>query len=239
MTEITLSLVIPCYNEAAGLSLLINRLAETFVREDVEVILVDNGSTDDSPSILEKETARLPFLRSVSVDVNQGYGHGILAGLSEAKGRYIGWSHADMQADPHDAIRALTLIEEAGRPDTIYVKGKRFGRPLGDVAFTIGMSAFETILFRSPLWDINGQPNIFPRTFFETWHNPPKDFSLDLFVYVMAIKQGLSVRRFAVEFAERAHGASHWNVDWSSKAKFIKRTLDFSLRLNREFRSHR
>ena len=49
MTEITLSLVIPCYNEAEGLPLLIDRLAETFVRQDVEVVLVDNGSTDDLP----------------------------------------------------------------------------------------------------------------------------------------------------------------------------------------------
>ncbi len=239
MTEITLSLVIPCYNEVAGLPLLIDRLAETFVREDVEVVLVDNGSTDDSPSIFEKETTRLSFLRSVRVAVNQGYGHGIVAGLSAAKGHYIGWTHADMQTDPQDAIRALTLIEEARRPDTIYVKGKRFGRPLGDVTFTIGMSTFETVLFWLPLWDINGQPNIFPRAFFETWQDPPKDFSLDLFAYVMAIKQRLAVRRFPVEFGERAHGASHWNVDWSSKAKFIKRTLDFSFRLNRELRSHR
>ena len=47
-----LSLVIPCYNEAKNLPLLVARLRETFVRDDIEAILVDNGSTDDSPAVL-------------------------------------------------------------------------------------------------------------------------------------------------------------------------------------------
>ncbi len=237
MSRIALSLVIPCYNEGENLRLLISRLAETFDRDDVEVILVDNGSSDQSSTIIEQALARHAFLRLLRVEVNEGYGNGIVAGLREARGKYLGWSHADMQTDPHDALRALAIIEEEETNcENLYVKGRRYGRPLADTVFTLGMSMFESALFRAALWDINAQPTIFPRSFFETWQDPPKDFSLDLFSYVMAIRQGLGVRRFPVHFGERAHGRSHWNVDWRSKIKFIRRTVHFSTGLARELR---
>jgi len=236
MSGIALSLIIPCYNEAANLPLLIGRLAEGFKRSNVEVILVDNGSTDESPNILSEATERHPSLRSVRVDVNQGYGHGIVVGLREARGRYLGWTHADLQTDPEDVLRALTLLEKAGNPENIFVKGRRHGRPLADIIFTMGMSVFESVLFRSPLWDINAQPNIFPRSFFETWSAPPQDFSLDLFAYVMALRAGLRIERFPVRFGKRAHGTSHWNINWKAKVKFIKRTVAFSFQLLRNWR---
>jgi hypothetical protein len=134
-----------------------------------------------------------------------------------------------MQTDPKDLLQAIHIFETNG--NQLYVKGKRIGRPLADVIFTIGMSIFETILLRTRLWDINAQPNLFSRSFFESWENPPHDFSLDLYAYFLARHQGLQVRRFPVKFGERAHGVSHWNVNWAAKVKFIRRTVDFSIEL--------
>lgn len=232
-----LSLVIPCYNEAKNLPLLVERIGASFKRSDVEVILVDNGSKDDSPAVLAQLLENHPIIRSIRVEVNQGYGYGILQGLKAAEGAYLGWSHADMQTDPADALRALEIIEQRGDPKNVYVKGRRYGRPIADRIFTIGMSAFETLYLTKRLWDINAQPNIFPRPFYEGWKDPPFDFSLDLFVYYQARKIGLEVVRFPVKFGERAHGVSHWNVNWQSKVKFIKRTLDFSVKLRRAVRA--
>lgn len=230
-----LSLVIPCYNESKNLEPLASRCHEVFgEREDVEVILVDNGSTDDSAKVLAEISQKYAGIRSVKVEVNQGYGFGILSGLRAADGEYIGWTHADMQTDPHDALRALELLAERDYPEDVYVKGRRYGRPIGDTFFTIGMSFFETIVLRRFLWDINAQPNIFPKSFFDSWENPPSDFSLDLFAYYTAKKSGLKVIRFPVYFGDRLHGTSHWNVDWKAKVKFIKRTMDFTFKLRRE-----
>jgi polyisoprenyl-phosphate glycosyltransferase len=231
-----LSLVIPCYNEAKNLPLLIARVEERFASgAGVEVVLVDNGSSDDSPSLLRERLAGHAVLRSVRVDKNQGYGFGILSGLRAARGRYLGWSHADMQTDPADALRALELIERSPEPGRVYAKGERYGRPLKDVVFTVGMSAFETALLRRPLWDINAQPNVFPRSFYEAVApSAPHDFSLDLYFYHEAMRHGLKLVRFPVRFGERAHGVSHWNVDWKSKKKFIERTVKFSLELRKK-----
>ena len=225
-----LSLIIPCYNEAANLPLLLNRCA-SLRGLNIEVILVDNGSTDKSPEVLQSLLPNYLHCRSVRVPVNQGYGFGILFGLKAATGDILAWTHADMQSDPKDILRGLGIFRAQG-PD-IYVKGRRTKRPFADVFFTFGMSIFETVLLRTRLWDINAQPNMFSRRFFETWINPPQDFSLDLYVYFTARNQGLPVYRFPVEFGERAHGVSHWNVNWEAKKKFILRTIDFSFELKK------
>ncbi|MDO8772572.1 MAG: glycosyltransferase family 2 protein [Burkholderiaceae bacterium] len=229
------SLVIPCYNEAANLPLLLDRCKEVTHRPDIEVILVDNGSTDDSPQVLQRLLPQYPGCRSVRVEKNLGYGFGILSGLKAAKGEILGWTHADMQTNPQDALRGLALFEKHG--PRIFVKGRRYGRPFADAVFTLGMSAFETILLGKPMWDINAQPTMFSRTFFETWQDPPYDFSLDLYCYYQAHCKDLKIYRFPVRFGERAHGVSHWNVNWAAKRKFIRRTVDFSLQLRKNLKT--
>lgn len=226
------SLVIPCYNEAANLPLLLERCKALAVTPYVEVVLVDNGSTDSTAEVLEKLLPKFPGCRSIRVEKNQGYGFGIMSGLKAAKGEILGWTHADMQTDPQDTLFGLELFEKHG--DDIFVKGRRYGRPFMDVVFTVGMSVFETFLLARPMWDINAQPTMFSRRFFESWTAPPDDFSLDLYAYYQAQSCGLKVHRFPVRFGERAHGVSHWNVNWAAKRKFIRRTVDFSLQLKKK-----
>lgn len=229
-----LSLVIPCYNEAANLPLLLERCKDVAAREGIEVVLVDNGSTDETPRLLANLLPEYPGCRSIRVEKNRGYGFGIVSGLKAARGDLLAWTHADMQTDPHDALRGLALFEQHG--DGIFVKGRRYGRPLADSAFTVAMSVFETLLLSQLLWDINAQPTMFSRRFFESWRSPPDDFSLDLYAYYRARSDRLEVHRFPVRFGERAHGVSHWNLNWAAKWKFIKRTVAFSVALRRGLR---
>lgn len=223
------SLVIPCYNEGANLPLLLERCKSLAEQPGIEIILVDNGSTDNTADILSALLPQYPGCRSVQVEKNKGYGFGILAGLREAKGEIVGWTHADMQTDPQDTLKGLDLFDRFG--SHIFVKGRRRGRPLGDVFFTLVMSIFETLLLGKRFWDINAQPTMLPRTFFETWFEPPHDFSFDLYAYYQARCANLKVYRFPVFFGERAHGVSHWNINWMEKRKFIQRTIRFSLQL--------
>ncbi|MFW3171951.1 glycosyltransferase family 2 protein [Geodermatophilus sp. CPCC 206100] len=225
------SLVIPCYNEARSLPELVLRARFTAEAGDGEVILVDNGSTDDTPAVL----ARLldpadDRVRSIRVDPNEGYGWGITSGLAVARGRIVGWTHADLQTDPADALRALAAMEGTERA---FVKGRRYGRPAADRVFTAGMSVFETALLRRRLSDINAQPTMFSRELLDEWGTPPKDFALDLFAMYTAAERGFEVRRVPVIFAPRRFGTSSWNVDLAAKRKFIKRTVDFSLALRK------
>ena len=161
-----LSIVVPCYNEAENIPLILDRFRKVIHRKDVEVILVDNGSRDKTPELLKGLLSEYEFARSIRVETNKGYGYGILQGLKSCSGDFIGWTHADMQTDPADMIRALKIIEAHGDDEQIFVKGTRRGRPVFDQFFTVGMSLFETMYLGMRLYDINAQPNVFSRKFF-------------------------------------------------------------------------
>lgn len=226
-----LSVVIPCYNEKENIPLLLRRFEEVLSgAQGIEVILVDNGSSDGSAEVLAELLPRYPFAKTVRVEVNQGYGYGILQGLKSADGEYLGWTHADMQTDPADVVKAWELVL-AQKDTPVYVKGRRRRRPFMDQLFTVCMGIFESVYFGVPLWDINAQPNVFPRSFFENWENPPFDFAIELYSFCMAKKMQLRMIRTAVGFSERAHGYSSWNRGFKSKINLIKRTLISSYRL--------
>lgn len=229
------SLVIPCFNEARALPELVDRCRELVAKDDIEVVLVDNGSTDNTWAAMQ--TLGLPdgAIRTIRVAENQGYGHGIVSGLRACAGEIVGWTHADLQTDPMDFHRALEVATpHLGRSDFL-AKGWRVNRPASDQIFTFGMSVFETILLGVAMRDINAQPTVFTREFMNEWiAEAPSDFSLDLFVYFKAKKRKLPIVRVPVQFGERKFGQSHWNIDWRSKLKFIRRTMDYSLRLRRD-----
>lgn len=233
-----LSIIVPCYNEADNLSLILDGFNKAIKgRNDIELIIVNNGSRDNSKEILGDLLPKYKFARCVDVNVNQGYGFGILSGLREAKGEFIGWTHGDFQTPPSDTLKALEIIERSKNPKNIYIKGLRKRRPFFDKFFTFGMGVFESLYIGKLFYDINAQPNIFHKSFFKTWNNPPYDFSLDLYaLYLAKSNKDIAVVRFPVFFLKRIHGESHWNKNLLSKLKFIKRTILFSIELKKRFK---
>jgi glycosyltransferase involved in cell wall biosynthesis len=166
----------------------------------------------------------------VIVPENKGYGYGIMLGLKAADGDIIGWTHADLQTNPEDFLKAITFFDANQHS---FVKGKRFGRSFMDYFLTFGMSVFETILFKKRMFDINAQPTLFSKQFFKSLPTPPNDFALDLFFYFYAVQKGLTIHRFPVLFGKRFAGTSTWNTGLRARYKFIKRTIEFSLKLKR------
>ena len=217
---INLSIVIPCYNEEKNLPLLLNDFDFICKGNKFELILVDNGSNDNSWETLNSYLEKYKFLKILRIKKNLGYGHGIIKGLSIARGRYCGWTHADLQTDINDILKAYKKIEEANFPDNIYIKGYRKKRNFSEMIFTNGMTVFETIWLGMPLIDINAQPNIFPTNFLKYFINPPNNFLLDLYSYALAKKLDYKIIRFNVEWKKRRFGFSAWNINWKSKFIF-------------------
>ena len=168
-----------------------------------------------------------PNIDILNLPINQGYGGGILAGLKSSNAQIVGWTHADLQTPLTDCLEAAKAINDGAT----FVKGWRKGRPISDRIFSRGMGTFESVLFGSRLEEVNAQPTLFTKNFFERWQNPPSDFSLDLYALVMAVKNGLKIRRIAVEFLPRQFGQSKWNIGIKSRIRFIKRTIKYSIEL--------
>jgi glycosyltransferase involved in cell wall biosynthesis len=111
---IDLSIVIPIHNEAASL----DELHREFTRElaaagrSYELILVDDGSTDESFPILAKIQKDDPKVRIIRFRRNFGQTAAFAAGFAHAAGRYIVTSDGDLQNDPRDVARMVKQLED-------------------------------------------------------------------------------------------------------------------------------
>lgn len=227
MNKTAFSVVLPCYNEAPNLSLILAGYRRVW-RDHCELILVNNGSTDSTAKFLQQELIKPEnaFARSVLVPVNKGYGYGVMAGVRAAKGDVIGISHADMQCDPADLFRAYDRLAANSRAPAI-VKGRRAPRGFGASVITGGMAAIATTVLMKRLTDINAQPKVFPRALVPHLTNAPDGFELDLCMLYTAKNLGWPILEIPVVFGKRMHGTSKWAFSLASRRKHILATLKY------------
>jgi len=220
-----ISIVIPCYNEELSLKKLVNNCLE-HIKNDVEIILVDNGSTDKTYNSLL--SFNLPSnIVPVRVEENLGYGNGILYGLNLAKGEVISWTHADLQTDVSDVLKGYKKFENELISKKCMVKGERKKRNLLDFLFTFAMGIYSSIILNKWMYDINAQPKIFHRSFLNEFDNPPLDFSLDLFLMHFFKRKKIKIKTFSVFFNKRKYGEAKGGGTFKGKMKLIKRTLSY------------
>lgn len=233
---IELSIIIPCYNEEKNIPLLLKKI-EIFDYDKFEIILINNGSIDNSYSLMKKlseDRYKYNITKIINIKKNIGYGHGIMTGVLKAKGKFIGWTHADLQTDLNDLLIGYQIIKESN-DKKIVVKGKRINRNKFDSIFTYGMSKTASFLMRCKLDDINAQPKIFPNFFLKKLNDYPLDFSLDLYLIYKARINGYKVLDFPVDFSIRQYGQAKGGGSLIGKFKLIKRTLLFIIKLRKKF----
>jgi len=109
----TLSLVLPCHNEEAVIEKTINAAHAWFVRKNIsgEIIIVDNGSTDRTATVLNQLQNKINNLVIVTNGKNMGYGGSILSGCDMARMDYIAFMDSDGQFDVSDFDRLLPHLE--------------------------------------------------------------------------------------------------------------------------------
>ncbi len=191
-------------------------------------MVVDNGSTDDTAKVLAglATSALGAWFRVVAVMPNEGYGNGLWSGLRTTTARIVGWSHADMQCDPKDAIAAFGLVNNAkDRP--LLVKGARSGRNAKDVFVSRVFETNARMLLNLDTPEINAQPKVFPRELLATLSAPPKTFAFDLYVLYHARKDGYAITTIPVVFPPRIHGTSKWAATFFGRYKTILGMLSY------------
>ncbi len=218
------SIVLPCYNEAENIFPLIERFRPFSEFENFELILVNNGSTDNSSKIFSKalKDKKNFFLNVITIEKNIGYGNGIQSGLKKAKGNILAYSHADIQTPPEDLFKALKMIKSGEvNLDTSLIKGFRINRSDEKSFLTSWLAKVVHFFMGVKMEDINGQPKVFSKKFFESFEKPPDDFSYDVFVIYWAFRKGLNIKTFDVDFGERIFGKSKWSSNIFLRYKTI------------------
>lgn len=111
--RICLSVVVPCYNEARTIETCLERLVAIQDESlELEIIVVDDCSTDDSLAIVRDFSSRHPEVRVVSHRVNQGKGAALRTGFGHAGGDIVAVQDADLEYDPRDLKRMVDPIRD-------------------------------------------------------------------------------------------------------------------------------
>jgi glycosyltransferase involved in cell wall biosynthesis len=124
MKSRVISIVVPCYNESKTLETIIARvLAADVSGLEREIVIVDDGSQDDSVNIAKALAERHPNIRVLEHKINQGKGAALRTGFRAASGDIILVQDADLEYSPSDYPRLLAPILD-DRADVVY--GSRF-----------------------------------------------------------------------------------------------------------------
>ncbi|NKB46643.1 MAG: glycosyltransferase [Legionellales bacterium] len=228
---IQLSIVIPCYNEGQNLSLLLKQAHHLLQqRHDLEFILVNNGSTDQSVEWLEPVAHER--LKVISISTNHGYGYGILVGLSQAQGDVLGWTHADLVHGLEDALQLFDYFQQA-KKSNIILKGQRQCRGLFETFYAWIVQGLCRLLIHQKLHDIRCQPKLFSREFYEDHlkRKAPQDFTLDLYLLYQANKCHYQIIEQPVNYQPRQHGLAKGVGHWRTGIRQLKKTFLYLLRL--------
>ena len=106
-----LSIIVPAYNEENTILSILKRINECRIDDfDFEIIVVNDGSTDNTLKIIKENTNLFNHL--VTFDQNKGKGFAVRKGLKIATGDYIIFQDADLEYDPKDFIKFTNLINQ-------------------------------------------------------------------------------------------------------------------------------
>ncbi len=150
----TISLIIPCYNEVSNFQKGVLDKIGNYVRDDerfIEVLIVDDGSSDESREVVEKRYLnQFPKFRLVACP-HRGKAPTVISGIQEAKGDFIFFTDADL-ATPIEEVEKLIDAQVTSRaPLIIGSRGAvRPDAPLTRKMMALGMITIRTIIVGLP-----------------------------------------------------------------------------------------
>ena len=222
------SLVMPCYNEEACLRATAGELLNAFKATGValELVLVDNGSRDGTGAIIDELIAQGRSVVKVTVNVNLGYGNGVLQGLRACTAPLIGYLCADGQVAAAEAVRTYQEARDATEPALAKVR-RRFRqdswrRKLVSILYNFGM---QFVFGWLGSIDLNASPKVFPRQALAPLNLESRDWFLDPELMIKAKQLGLKILERDVEGLPRAGGKS--NVRYSTCLQFARNILRY------------
>jgi len=224
MTQPTLSICVPVYNEEENLPLLHEAIAKVFDAHNIdgEILLVDDGSKDGSWKAIEALVAKDPRVRGLKFAKNCGETAASDAGLRNARGKYVMTMDADLQNDPVDIPKFL----EALSTGVDCVCGTRVeSRSKGDSFIRVASSRIANWV-RNSLSDENiSDAGCTYRAFRRECVSNLKLYrGLHRFIPTLLKMEGFSVMEIPVSNNPRLHGESKYGV-WNRLFKSFRDLL--------------
>lgn len=167
-TRPSISIFFPCYNDAGTISAMVIRALQTAreITDDYEVIVVNDGSEDDSLQILDELACVLPpTFRLVNHEKNTGYGGALRAGIAAARKEWVFYTDGDAQYD----VREMKLLADKISDDVDFINGWKIKRrdPSHRIAIGILYQYLIKALFGLKIRDVDCDFRLMRRAIFD------------------------------------------------------------------------
>jgi dolichol-phosphate hexosyltransferase len=204
---VILSIVMAAYNEERTVGQAVNAVLSTSFPCEIELIVVDDGSTDATPEILAARESH-PRVRVLSHSCNRGKGAALMTAASAAAGTHIVPFDADLEYVPEDLVKLVTPVLE-GRADVVYgirlfgvnTVYQSYRSAIGNRALTLAAN----VLFDSYVSDIHTCLKLLPLELFTALDLCEHGFGLDTEITAKLLQLGLRPFEVPVSYHSRSY----------------------------------
>ena len=211
------SLIIPLWNESNNIIQLIGVISDSGLFElgMEELILVNNGSSDNTGELVDQGALRFPWVVPVHLDKNQNYGGGVYEGCKRSSSDILCYIPGDLQVMPNDVISVYKAFCANSAPKSkLLVKGYRTIRhdPLQTQFISRIYTLLANLILDLKVKDVNGLPKIFHRNLLDLVPaERMKTFVFDSQILSLARTNDWNIEEVPVTFHSRREGTSSWS----------------------------
>ena len=209
MDTVTYSIVIPAYNESQRIGATLDKVLAHIARQgwSAEVIVVNDGSRDDTVEVVRRYAGRDPAVRLVENPGNRGKGYSVRNGMLNARGEVLLFSDADLSSPIYEADKLLAVLRDGAdvaigsrwlkrelQTERQPLYRQLFGRIFNLLLRLILGLRFKDTQCGFKAFTRRAADAIFPRQRIERWGFDPE-------ILFLANKFGLATREVGVEWA--------------------------------------
>jgi len=204
-----LSIIVPVYNEVNYIKTFINILYNSFKNENVEYIIVNDGSDDGSEEWLLNNFKKKGF-KFINLPNNMGKGFAIRKGLEIATGDYILFQDADLELDPKDSLDMYQKIKKNSNIQVLFAsrflsgKLKSNKNLLNEVICKINTFIFN-IFFNQSINDLHCGTKIISKEVFKKISLNINDFGFEIDISTQIAKNNYKIYEYGISYLARTY----------------------------------